>query len=244
MILRRRVCAAGPPEPDPEIPLPFVVDLPGGGTATLAHRKRPGDYLLTIDKSVAPTGLALVERTGSFRRGADGEDVELPKVHVTPDAVAGDYVAGDVFNALALLVSSPFSLYSSFDEPDELVPESVEDAKLLDEEFGTREVYGPLNAIIQARTFHEPVTPELVASLLPKRAGLHLYAEALRLATPSARYREFWRILESAFGAADAPLLNLLANFSPLREMGFSRAELKDLHTYRGRASHAQSRSG
>jgi hypothetical protein len=143
-------------------------------------------------------------------------------------------------DALGLLTDAAFSRYSSFDEPDELVPESPDDVELLDT-IGTREVYQSLGATHHGRTFHESVTRESVAALLPKRAGLHLYAEALHLATPQARYRDVWRILESAFAASDQALL---ARFPPLADINVTLDEVKELHVYRGRASHAQSRSG
>lgn len=244
MLFRRRVCATGPVTPTPEIPLPFEVDLPAGGRATLAQRQQPGDYVLTLDQTVDPSSLKLVTNTRRYRVNANGQQVELPMVRVALEAVAGQYDAEDVFDALSLLTDAAFSRYSSFDEPNELVPESPDDVELLDTTFGTRDVYQPLSATVHGRTFHEPVTPELVAALLPKRAGLHLYAEALHLATPQARYRDFWRILESAFAERDGPLLELLAQFPPLAEIDVSLAELKELHVYRGRASHAQSRSG
>lgn len=243
-MIRRRVCARGPADSRPEIPLPLEIALPGGGRAALTQRERAGDYLLTIEQTVEPAGLELVRNTRSYQMTDSGEQVEIPQVRVAPEAVTGEYDAEDVFDALSLLTDAPFSRYSPFDERDELVPESPADIELLDSTFGTREVYQPLSGAIRTRTFHEPVTPDLVAALLPKRAGLNLYAEALHLATPQARYRDFWRILESAFATTDRPLLDLLARFPPLTELGVTFEELKELHAYRGRASHARSRSG
>lgn len=244
MLLRRRLCATGPAHPDPEIPLPLEVELPGGGRATLTQRQHPGDYVLTIEQPVVRSGLELVRNTRAYRLTESGEKVEVPKVRVAPHAVSGEYDAEDVFDALSLLTDAPFTRYSSFDAPDELVPESADDVELLDANFGTREVYQVLGATIHGRTFYEAVTPELVAALLPRRAGLQLYAETLHLATPQARYRDFWRILESAFASADRPLLELLAQFPPLLEIDVTFDELRTLHAYRGRASHAQSRRG
>jgi hypothetical protein len=73
---------------------------------------------------------------------------------------------------------------------------------------------------------------------------LQIYAEALQLRTPQARYRDFWRVLESAFGAKGRPLLELLAQFQPLQQIDVTLAEFQELHVYRGRASHAESRKG
>jgi hypothetical protein len=244
MLLRRRICARGPANPDPAIALPFEVELPGGGRATLTQRREAGDYLLTTEQTVDPSGLELVVNTRRYRTNDEGEKIELAQVRVAPTAIVGDYDAEDVLDTLSLLTGSPFTRYRSLDEPDELVPESPDDLELLDTTFGTRDLFHTLTARTRVRTFHEPITPELVCALLPKRAGLHLYAEALHLATAQARYREFWRILESAFAAQDRVLLELLAQFQPLQEIGVTLDELKELHVYRGRASHAKSRSG
>jgi len=59
MLLRHRMCVTGPAAPDPELPIPLVVDLPGGGTATLTEGSGPGDFRLTIEKTVDLSSLAL-----------------------------------------------------------------------------------------------------------------------------------------------------------------------------------------
>jgi hypothetical protein len=102
MLLRRRQCTGGPTNPDPEIPLPLEIGLPGGGTAILAEREKPGDYVLTIVRTVSRSGLELVAKSGSYRENEDGELVGLPQVRVNPDAVEGEYDAQDVFDALSL----------------------------------------------------------------------------------------------------------------------------------------------
>jgi len=245
MLLRRRLCATGPTDPRPEIPLPLTVDLPGGGgTATLGPRERPGDYVLTIDQRVDLSGLKLEVHTRFYRPGPNGEKIEQPQVRVSSTAVAAEYEGEEIFDALSLLTDAAFNRYGSLDEPTELIPESADDVALLDSTFGTREVFRLTGATIHGRTFHEPISSELVVALLPKRAGLQIYAEALQLSRPQARYRDFWRVLESAFGAKGRALLELLAEFPPLREIDVSLAELRELHAYRGRASHAESRKG
>ncbi len=134
MLLRRRVFATGLPPPT-EIPDPLQVELPGGGRATLTQRAEPGDYLLTIEESVDSSQLELEPASGFYRTSASGERVDLPRVRVPADAVAGEYGAEDLFDALSLLTDEPFTLYSVPLEPDELVPESAGDIELLDATF-------------------------------------------------------------------------------------------------------------
>jgi hypothetical protein len=73
---------------------------------------------------------------------------------------------------------------------------------------------------------------------------LRIYADALKLGTGAARFRELWRVLESAFNRQDDELVALLADYPPARAMAFSRDELKQLLVLRGKASHAASRAG
>ena len=77
---------------------------------------------------------------------------------------------------------------------------------------------------------------------------MRIDATALALGTSSARFREVWRLLEAAFQLKDNDLIQRLAErlpeYGPVRQLGFDRDELRELHTLRGRASHAESRSG
>jgi hypothetical protein len=80
--------------------------------------------------------------------------------------------------------------------------------------------------------------------LLDRTSGVRIYAMALAHGTASARFREMWRVLEAAFQLKDGDLIDRLVGYGPAIEMEFDRDELRDLHTLRGRASHAESRSG
>jgi len=83
-----------------------------------------------------------------------------------------------------------------------------------------------------------------IDKLLTRRVGMHLYYEALQLDRPVARFRELWRILESAFGTTNDRLVNRLADFQTSTELEFTKRELKELLILRGRASHSSSRAG
>jgi hypothetical protein len=88
------------------------------------------------------------------------------------------------------------------------------------------------------------LTSETLAHLLEREVGLALYNDALSLSQPVARFREFWRVLEAAFGEDGDKLVALLSAFPPAQELGYTATELKDLLVLRGRASHAQSSAG
>ncbi len=88
------------------------------------------------------------------------------------------------------------------------------------------------------------ITTKTITDLLPKRIGLRLYANAMKANLAVAQFREFWRVLEAAFGTRDYPLVTLLAKYEPAKKLGFDEAEMKQLLLLRGRASHAQSRAG
>jgi hypothetical protein len=57
-----------------------------------------------------------------------------------------------------------------------------------------------------------------------------------------AQFREFWRVLESAFGVLDEELVAAVTNFPPAQAMEFRADELRQLLILRGRASHAASK--
>ena len=95
------------------------------------------------------------------------------------------------------------------------------------------------------QTFSLPrVDDQTLDALARKEAGMALYAEALLLQEPIGTFREFWKVLESAFAAKDAQLIRCLSEYTPAEQLGFTQTELRGLHTLRGRASHAESRYG
>jgi len=91
------------------------------------------------------------------------------------------------------------------------------------------------------RTFHEDVTEDFLKSLMPKRVGLRLFADAVRSNLATAELRELWKVLESAFRATDDRLVKLLAAYPPAQALEFKEEELKAMLVLQRRASHAQS---
>src|SRR5260370_16449492 len=102
---------------------------------------------------------------------------------------------------------------------DVVIAATPEDEKQLNE-LGTTNVWGgPTFAIGTFRTVQEPSSP-LVGALLRNKAGLMIYADAVALHRPVARFRELWRVLESAFGLEGDKLVARLAAYAPIIEMG------------------------
>lgn len=238
MILREFWGLDGPAASSVEFGLPLVVPVPGG-TAIIDAGDGEGRYVLRLERTVDAGALRLRRNTRTRRPGSDAE---IPMIEIDRSGREGSEIARDIAASLSFLADQPFTL-SKPPLEDQLVPETEEDEAVL-REFGTREIWLELSSNPQIRTFREPITSDLVAALLPKGAGVQLYAEALRHGSEVGRYRDYWRVLESAFAMKDDRLIASLAAYPPAVELGFTRDELEDLRVFRGRASHAESRAG
>ena len=127
---------------------------------------------------------------------------------------------------------------------ESLIPESEQDEARLKE----------LGSFLSLMKFHARISLHVarfqnldtatLSKLLSREIGLALYSDALRLSTPIGRFRELWRLLESAFGQKDSDLLVSLASYPPAVDLEYDREELTALHILRGRASHAESSAG
>jgi hypothetical protein len=125
----------------------------------------------------------------------------------------------------------------------ELVAENEEDRATL-EALGTRLVLEEMATHIATRTFGECADPQILEALIPKTVGLRIYADAVALSADVPKYRELWRVLESAFGLQGKDLVTALVSYPPAQELGFDENELKALLTLRGQVSHAATRGG
>jgi len=144
---------------------------------------------------------------------------------------------------LSFLIDIPIR-YAHCAHLDCLIPEGAADERHLDA-LGTRRIAHRLRATVGVRTFSmSQISEHVLAVLAAKETGLALYAQALLLQEAIAAFREFWKVLESAFGEQDKELIRCLADFGPAKELGFTLDELEALLTLRGRASHATSRAG
>src|SRR2546430_1340044 len=157
-----------------------------------------------------------------------------------PEAARLMLIAGDTAAAIAFLCGVPVHV-SSLIQDDELVAESEADRSAVDA-LGTSWVYREHLVGGEIRAFGaRNVDSQIVRALLPRRAGLRLYADALAAQTPVARYRELWRVLESAFGLRGPELVAALGDYKPVRQLELDARELEALLVLRGRASHAAS---
>ena len=217
--------------------LPFAVDLDDVQLNIQPIVDNDERATAILERAVNPHGLELREGPESL----DGSAPEY-RLYVPESANLGQYL-GRVINLISFLVDTPIR-YSHKLQEDVLIPESSEDESRLSE-FPTRRVFHSIFARSSIRTFStsqfEEVTYE---SLLQKELGLALYQHALLSQEPLASYREYWKLLESAFGVQDNKLVELLSRYDPAQEIGFTEDELSELLILRGRASHAQSNAG
>jgi hypothetical protein len=220
----------------PALELPLDLDVGEGVHALL---KRQGDSLrLVVDYPVNPSALALEPNSGWQEALPNGDRRNIAAVRVPAHAGVR---ASDVIASLTFLTD--VALTFSATGPAELVSDTDEDTALLNQ-FGTRQVYRETRALPGMRTFPEIVIDnDAVRALIPKTAGLRLYGDALAAATDDARYRDFWRVLESAFGQQSKQLVNTVAAYPPARELGFTKDELQELKELRGGVSHGMTSS-
>jgi hypothetical protein len=198
--------------------------------------------LLVVERPVDRSALEFVADGGLFWREADGTEVPIPTLKV-PESELDTVAARDVLSALSFLSDTTLELSVRGRVDDDVVPDDAEDEALL-ERLGTRRRYRQTGATFETRTVQPKADTEAVGALLDRTSGVRIHAMALALGTSSARFRELWRVLEAAFQLKDNDLIQRLAEYGPVRQLGFDRDELRELHTLRGRASHAESRSG
>ena len=169
------------------------------------------------------------------------------------EAQKGIYVpesnsVGGILRSIVRVLS--FSLKASIDAASllsgrTLIAESESDEIRL-RELESLTVYMELQGRLrmQTRKRFQVLDTDTLDKLLSREVGIALYSDALRLSTPIGQFRELWRVLESAFGQKGNNLLKFLANYPPAQKLEFDYGELKELHTLRGRASHAESSAG
>lgn len=228
------VRAIGTQEPEIQLPIAFQLDE----TERIELREHDGEaLLLAIERSVDPLELKIEKKSGLFEPLADGGRRELASVRV-PEG--GNIRAIDVTSALTFLTDVTLLVNLA---GRELVPEADEDFATLDA-LGTKRVHIDSTLLLNTRTFNPKVEAEAVKALIPKTAGLRLYADAVALPNDVAKFRELWRCLESAFAMKGASLVRALRDYGPANDLGFDEEELRELHVLRGQVSHAESKAG
>lgn len=206
---------------------------------------RNGDFELAKDnRGGVLTCLLPVETEGlSVDQGeAFPDGHKNPPTIIVPRDAVDERAVHDVIAALNFLSDVRMSIAARGEK--KLVAENDLDRELLGK-LGTDWVHFTLHGQLSMRTFSIPnIDSDAFEKLLERRAGLHLYEEAMHLDRPVAKFRELWRVLESAFDRQDAALVDLLAQYQPALDLKFTLDELKGLLVLRGRASHAATRAG
>jgi hypothetical protein len=225
----------------PELPIEFALD--GGRSVQIRVSENDELWHMSVTEPINVADLRLVPDSGWRRKDQDGDEHPVPSIEVVSEAVAETAVlARSIASAMSYLLDKPVR-FSVRPHDDEFIPETSEDEATLDA-WGTRSVFTRLSVSTSGGSVTGRVNGDDILAVLPQQAGLRLYEEALRADTSTARFRDLWRVLESAFASQDQALVDLLASFEPLKTTGVDAAELKQLLVLRGRASHAQSKAG
>jgi hypothetical protein len=222
--------------------LPLELELDDGSRLTLSEQHGDEGIELRIVRDF-PIKVPLeieVEHSGWSVELSDGTSVPRPRLRI-PDGSGPDHRhLDDVIDGLSFLAD--MSLRCRHTGRGLLVPEDPEDVALI-EGVESDEPFSATNLKVSIRTTSLVVDAENVQALIGgPRIGVRLYADALRLSLPTSQFREFWRVLESAFGQKDKALVKSLVEYKPAKEIKFDAVELKELLTLRGRASHAETR--
>ena len=172
---------------------------------------------------------------------ADG--TEMPPRIVVPMNLEYQQIANRTCYILSFVIDVPVRCARTI-QADTLIAEGDEDEKCLSE-FGTSTIFHTLGTSLELRTFViSDLRNDHLDIFVKRESGIALYSQALLQLESTGRYRDFWRVLESAFGVKNADLVNCLEEYKPAREMGFTKSELEELLVLRGRASHAYSSAG
>jgi hypothetical protein len=123
-------------------------------------------------------------------------------------------------------------------------PDSLEDDAVLQRLGAWTFDWGSLGSIhFETRAFLlRDLDEGRVTKLLGKSVGLGIYKEAISTTRSTMRFRELWRVLESAFGCRNDQLVAILSEYAPAMQLGFTKGELEQLLVLRGRISHASTR--
>lgn len=197
-----------------------------------------GDELRLVREFKITAPLEIEEKSGHFHRLDDGTKVRHPRIRVPDGGGPTQLFLEDAIDALSFLTDT--ALHFQSQGRGALVPETSEDQELI-EKVRSDEPFSPTGAKQAIRTVSLEVNSENVQTLLDgPRVGVRLYADALRLPLATSRFRELWRVLESAFRRKEKALVKRIAEFKPALQLKFDEEELEELRRLRGRASHAE----
>ena len=241
MLLHTVYTVVTPANKVPSLVLPLTISLNANTKASLVEQE--SGIQLLIDRKIDHTRLELATDSGYYKELPDGTHEPIPTLRLVNDEAPEHILSQDFISAITFLIDVPITLSQPL-HSDRFVPETDEDRELL-ERLGTDQPYNRISVLSNIRSFSlNGVTVRTITDLMPRRVGLRLYANAMKANLAVAQFREFWRILEAAFGKSDDELVALLVEYEPARKLGFDEAEVKQLLVLRGRASHAQSSAG
>jgi hypothetical protein len=177
MYLRTVYTVAPAPGGREELDLPLELAPADGIRVVLAAAD--DSMTMTVERTVHPDALEVVEQSGWFRENADGESEPLPGLRIADDPAPEHVVANDVLNAATFLTDTPFSVGHELHE-DRIVAETPEEQAVLDR-LGTDEPYVDTSLVLGTRTFTAKVESGGINALLGRSAGLRLYGDAVKL---------------------------------------------------------------
>jgi len=191
----------------------------------------------TVEGPINPSKLEL--RSGPEPLGGGTPEIGL----YAPESMLLSHFLSRMVSLLSFLTDAPIRSAHKL-ASDTLLSESADDEQLL-AAFPTSKVFQYIGIRASLRTF-SPATLDsnALGELLNKETGLAIYLQALGMQDPLGAYREYWKLLESAFALQDKNLVDQLREYLPAEQIGFSEDELTKMLILRGRASHAQSREG
>lgn len=219
-----------------DLVLPLIVDARGCKIVMHELESDGSHALATLEGFVDIHGLKTHRRYDSLHKKHF-----KPRI-IVPEAAEHHAIIKCFINIYSFVTDIPIRIVGI--DQKKLIPESTEDEKSL-KSMGTELLHHDLYSISAMRTFVLPrLSDETLDELFSKEAGMDLYAQALKLSDSTLSFQELWKILESAFGQKGVQLVQSLSRYSPAIELGFTVKELEHLRTLRGRASHANSKSG
>lgn len=197
---------------------------------------------ILIEVKIDRDELVLSQDRTAFIRGENGDEFPVSCLRLKRPCREDSQVAQDLTVALSFFLEVPLKLHIS--GTSRLVAEDEADEQRL-AELKCNELCRDLYARnITVTSQPAALTESQVVGILGRSPGLHIYSDALSSSIPSAQFRDYWRVLESAFGLIDDDLVDALSAYPPARDLHFDKEELRSILVLRGRASHAKSRKG
>lgn len=185
---------------------------------------------------VDPRGLKLREGEQPLDGSQPQKGITVPESKLVYPAVQS------LTRILSFVFNTPLKSASLLG--DELVPECADDEDVL-KSLQNLSVFVDLGSEFSIKGPHfNMISTDLIDQLLEREVGLAIYLDSLLISTAIGKYRELWKVVESAFGQKDSELLKSLEQFKPITDLEFDKEELKQIHILRGRASHAESSAG